>query len=229
MRRLLSIIALLSICTWCLAQERKIPFNGILTDFNGKYIKKARVYIKSPRRYVTCNKSGGFGFIDIDTEDTLKISTGGKVYNVALNNMRSVVIKLDPQSGKIQAYENAELFRLGFDHNVRRIGSSNTIISGESLRRSGHSNLLSALSGRVPGLNISIDGTPGGEGSVNIRGINSILCSSTPLFVVDGIVTETLVNISLYDIDYVEVMKEAHIYGARGANGAILVFTKLPG
>ena len=142
MRRLLSIIALLSICTWCLAQERKIPFNGILTDFNGKYIKKARVYIKSPKRYVTCNKSGGFGFIDIDTEDTLKISTGGKVYSVALNNMRSVVIKLDPQSGKIQAYEDAELFRLGFDHNVRRIGSSNTIISGESLRRRGHSNLL---------------------------------------------------------------------------------------
>ena len=112
---------------------------------------------------------------------------------------------------------------------MRRIGSSNTIITGESLRRGGYSNLLSALTGRVSGLNISSDGTPGGEGTVNIRGVNSILCSSTPLFVVDGIVTETLVDISLYDVDYVEIMKEAHIYGARGANGAILVFTKQPG
>lgn len=229
MRKILSLLLMLLACASGMAQERKIPFNGILIDFNGKYIKKARVYIKSPKRYVTCNKSGGFGFVDIDTEDTLRISVEGKRFDVPIDNMRSIVIQLDPQTGRMQAREDIELFRKGFDHNVRRIGSSNTIITGESLRRGGYSNLLSALTGRVSGLNISSDGTPGGEGTVNIRGVNSILCSSTPLFVVDGIVTETLVDISLYDVDYVEIMKEAHIYGARGANGAILVFTKQPG
>ena len=80
-------------CVSGMAQERKIPFNGILTDFNGKYIKKARVYIKSPKRYVTCNKSGGFGFVDIDTEDTLRISVEGKRFDVPIDNMRSIILR----------------------------------------------------------------------------------------------------------------------------------------
>lgn len=45
----------------CYAQERKIPFNGILKDFNEKPIKKARIYIKNPRSYAMSNKLGAFG------------------------------------------------------------------------------------------------------------------------------------------------------------------------
>jgi TonB-dependent SusC/RagA subfamily outer membrane receptor len=46
------------------------------------------------------------------------------------------------------------------------------------------------------------------------------------LFVVDGVIVDDLSTVSIYDVDYVEVMKEASIYGSRGANGAILVRTK---
>ena len=87
---------------------------------------------------------------------------------------------------------------------------------------------MAALQGRVPGLNISGTEAPGSEGSVNIRGFKSFTGSNTPLFVVDGMIVETLTDVPLYDIDYVEILKEASFYGSRGANGAIVVFTRLP-
>jgi TonB-dependent SusC/RagA subfamily outer membrane receptor len=49
---------------------------------------------------------------------------------------------------------------------------------------------------------------------------------STPLFIVDGVVVDSLDFINLYDVDYVEVLKDATIYGSRGANGVIIVHTK---
>lgn len=228
MRKILVLFNLLLCCLCGNAQERKVPFNGRLTGFDGKAIKKARVYIKSPKRYVTCNKWGGFGFVDIDTKDTLKILIDKKnEYKVAINNRKSIVVLLNTATGEIVANEDQELIEKGFDYNVRRDRSSGgTIISGETLRRSGRNNLFQALAGRVPGLNISTDGNPGGDSEINIRGTKSLLLSSTPLFVVDGIITDNINDISLHDVDYVEILKEAHIYGSRGANGAILVFTK---
>ena len=64
------------------------------------------------------------------------------------------------------------------------------------------------------------------EASVNIRGVRSILSPSTPLYVVDGVIVPTLDGYSVSDVDYVEVMKDASIYGAQGANGALLIHTR---
>lgn len=228
MKRLLLLKLMFLLCLGCMAQERKIPFNGRLIDFNGEAIKKARIYVKSPKRYATCNKAGDFGLTDVDTNDTLKISVGKDIFKVAINKRKSIIVHLNTQTGESLAVEDTELYDKGFDHVIRRERNLGTIISGETIRRSGRNNLFEALKGRVPGLNITNDGRPGGDSEVNIRGIKSIMGSSTPLFVVDGIITETINDISVYDIDYVEILKNAHFYGSRGANGAILIFTKLP-
>ena len=82
------------------------------------------------------------------------------------------------------------------------------------------------MQGRIAGLNITTSSAPGGEENVIIHGQKSFYASSTPLFVVDGVIVDDLSTVSIYDVDYVEVMKEASIYGSRGANGAILVRTK---
>lgn len=96
-----------------------------------------------------------------------------------------------------------------------------------------------ALSGRVSGVNISTNsGRPGGRASIRIRGNSSISVTNDPLYVVDGVIlnVSTLTNgtspidyLNPNDIKSVEVLKDASataIYGARGANGVILVTTK---
>lgn len=59
-----------------------------------------------------------------------------------------------------------------------------------------------------------------------IRGRNTLTGPTTPLFIIDGVVVDSLDFVNLYDVDYVEVLKDATIYGSRGANGVIIVHTK---
>ena len=92
-------------------------------------------------------------------------------------------------------------------------------------------NLISALQGQVPGLLASnTSWNPGDDPQIFIRGKRSINASNDPLFVVDGIpMTSGISGLNQYDIESVEVLKDASataIYGSRGANGVILITTK---
>ena len=98
-------------------------------------------------------------------------------------------------------------------------------ISGDELRRSGYHDVLSALQGRVPGLNITGSEQRGADRDINIRGTRTIKGNSTPLFFIDSVKVPSFEGVSLNDIDYVEVMKEAAAYGSEGSNGAIIVHT----
>src|SRR5690606_4274661 len=89
--------------------------------------------------------------------------------------------------------------------------------------------IQSALQGRVAGVNVTNNGSPGATPIVRIRGIGSITGSSDPLYVVDGLPTSGLNAFDPRDIESVEVLKDAAsaaIYGSRAANGVILITTK---
>ena len=92
-------------------------------------------------------------------------------------------------------------------------------ISGEELQRTGKTDILEALVGKVAGYAL-INGEP------RIRSNNSLLLSSEPIYIVDGIRVFSLNYLTVYDVDHVEVLKDASIYGVRGTNGAIVVYTK---
>lgn len=92
-------------------------------------------------------------------------------------------------------------------------------------------NLLDKLAGQVPGLSISTtNARPGEEQSVQVRGINSLTASNTPLIVLDGIpYNSSLGDIDPEVIESLSVLKDASsaaIYGSRGSNGVILIQTK---
>ena len=66
-----------------------------------------------------------------------------------------------------------------------------------------------------------------GEGSrANIRNSASISGNTDALYVVDGVIVESLFGINVYAVDHVEILKDANIYGAQGGNGAIVVYTR---
>jgi TonB-dependent SusC/RagA subfamily outer membrane receptor len=89
--------------------------------------------------------------------------------------------------------------------------------------RSSSQSVLDALRGRVPGLSI-------GNGGSSIRGGSSIFGSNDPLYLIDGMPTnyQGIQSININDVDYVEILKgpSSAIYGLRGANGVIAVYTK---
>lgn len=103
-------------------------------------------------------------------------------------------------------------------------------VNGNTLKSNPVSNVAEALQGKLPGVNvISEDGRPGAAMSVRVRGGGSITQSNDPLFVVDGLPVSSISDIPASEIETIDVLKDASataIYGARGANGVILVTTK---
>ena len=86
-----------------------------------------------------------------------------------------------------------------------------------------------AIQGRVPGVTVVSNGSPGETPIVRIRGIGSINYAANPLYVIDGFPTSDLNNFDTRDIESVDVLKDASsaaIYGSRAANGVIIVTTK---
>ncbi len=91
-------------------------------------------------------------------------------------------------------------------------------------------NALEAMAGMVSGVNITtVDGAPGAEMDVKIRGVGTVNGDASPIYIVDGFEVSNINHISNADIASIEVLKDASataIYGSRGANGVILVTTK---
>lgn len=209
--------------------QSKIPFNGLLLDMSGKPIKNARIYTKNPRDYALTTSYGQFGLTNVSPDDTLTIIIKKTIYRVPTNGKKSIVINLT-DAKNITTREDSELVYLGFGYVSRREHTGvSTIISGDELRKSGYQNLISALQGRVAGLNVTggNNSISDGNQNISIRGTRSFMASTTPVFILDNIKVFSFEGVNLNDIDYVEVMKDASVYGSDGANGAIIVHTRI--
>ncbi len=102
-------------------------------------------------------------------------------------------------------------------------------VSSEDLKALPVVSLTQAIQGRVPGVQITNNSSPGTEPIVRIRGVGSVSLNPNPLYVIDGVPAGGLNNIDPKDIASLEVLKDASaaaIYGSRAANGVILITTK---
>ena len=103
-------------------------------------------------------------------------------------------------------------------------------VTGEKLAANPVANVAQALQGQLPGVSVtSQDGRPGASMAIRVRGGGSVTQSNDPLFIVDGVTVSDISDIPADNIESIDVLKDAAstaIYGARGANGVILVTTK---
>lgn len=209
------------------AQESEsTPFNGIITDVAGTPIKSARIYVKDLHKYATTDKKGRFGLTDVKSDDTLHVIVKKQKYLIPVDGKKSIKLRLADQLN-YQAEEDQALVDIGYGFVKRREHTGASVgISGDELRKTGKVDLLDALQGKVAGLNISNASTFGATPSVNIRGIGTNTDQIAPLYIVDGTKVDSFSGLNMQMIDYVEVIKDANIYGIEGANGAIVVHTK---
>ncbi|MBR0286314.1 MAG: TonB-dependent receptor [Bacteroidales bacterium] len=107
-------------------------------------------------------------------------------------------------------------------------GAISTVNTAD-LAKQNENNPVKALQGRVPGMNISADGSPSGAAVVRIRGIGT-LNDNDPLYIIDGVPTKAgMHELNGNDIESIQVLKDAasaSIYGSRAANGVIIITTK---
>lgn len=178
--------------------------NGVVTDQNGKYA------ITVPAKEVTLV----FSYIGFHQQEQ-KVGEQGTLDIV----MKEDNVGLD------------EVVVIGYG-SVKRKDLTGAVASvrGDKLAAVPVNNVAQALQGKLPGVNVvSSDGRPDATISVRVRGGGSITQSNEPLYVVDGFPVSSISDIPASEIESIDVLKDASstaIYGARGANGVILVGTK---
>jgi len=197
---------------------KTVPFNGIVTDVAGQPLKKVKVYNYDAKRFTFSDKKGRFGLTNVNANDTIHLIYKKKQYDFPVNGMKSMRIKLADQL--LQVEEDNELVNLGMMFVKRReYNGSSSGLSGEELIRMGYTDIETAIIGRVPGVTMI-------GGKMIIRGLNSITLNNEPLYLVDQVEVASLKFVSIYDVDHIEVIKDANMYGAKGANGVIAITTK---
>ena len=172
---------------------------------------------------------------DFDGNFTLKLQKGGDL-NISYVGMKPQVIKTAGKASVNVTLEDDnttlnDVVVVGYGTMKRKdLTGSVSSVTGDALTKNPVANVSEALQGKLGGVNvIAQDGRPGGEMAIRVRGGGSITQSNDPLFIVDGIAVSSIDDIPADQIESIDVLKDASstaIYGARGANGVILVTTK---
>ena len=201
--------------------------NGtVLSQEDGDPIIGASVLVVGTNVGVATDIDGKFTLTLPEGHNKLRISYVGMLTQevTARNGM---VVNLQSDS---QGLDEVIVVAYGTQKKASFTGSASTI-KAEKIEKLQVSNLSKALEGAVAGVqSFSSSGTPGSGATILIRGIGSISSTQTPLIVVDGVPYEGSLNsISSQDIESFTILKDAaanSMYGARGANGVIMITTK---
>jgi TonB-linked SusC/RagA family outer membrane protein len=245
-KHLTRIAMILSFCLFSLlaiAQEQSKTVNGIVTNFGGEAVSGANIEVESSKFVTTTDKDGKF---------TVKAKIGD-VINIKHIAYKSEQIKIQNNSEqKIILIEEStkldEIVVVGYGTRKKKdLTSSIASIKAEDLVATSVSSIDQGLQGRASGVVVlNTSGQPGGATSIRIRGTSSINGNNEPLYVIDGVPVMSdaasintgvlknpafnpMSNINPNDISSIEILKDAaatSIYGARGANGVVLVTTK---
>lgn len=212
-----------------------ILLKGKVISETGLPLEGASIIIKNSGKGTASNSEGEFS-ISISAKDALVISaTGYATQQINPHGETNLLITL-----KILENDLEDVIVVGYGTRQRKsITGSVTSVKAADLKMTPIANLAQGLQGRVAGLDMRQNsGLPGGNISIRIRGTNSINGSSEPLYVIDGIqisassginAANPLSQINPSDIESVEVLKDAAataIYGARAANGVVLITTR---
>ena len=220
-------IGLLFLMFFCslamMAQERTI--SGVVNDTRGEPVIGASVMVKGTTIGTATDVNGSYTLSIPSSATTLVASYIGmkEVEAAIIGNIVNITMEED-------ATNLDELVVVGYQTVRRRdLTGSVASIRGETITAAPVTNIAHALQGKLPGVNvISQDGRPDAEISIRVRGGGSISQSNDPLVLIDGI-PGNINEIPSDMVESIDVLKDASstaIYGARGANGVILVTTK---
>ncbi len=210
-----------------MAFGQNINVSGVVSDENGDPVPQAGVLLSGTTRGVVTDAAGRYT-IAVPSDGTLVFSAlGYSEQTVPVNGRTSINVVLSENTEQLQ-----ETIVVAFGTTTREaFTGSAKVIDSDELAKSQVSAVTSALAGQVAGVQlVQSSGAPGSTPSIRIRGFSSISAGKEPLYIVDGMpYSGDINNINPQDVESMTILKDAAsnaLYGARGANGVIMITTK---
>lgn len=234
-------VLLFCLCSWSNVYAQLRDYSGMVTEDDGTPLIGVTVLVKNTTNGTVTDIDGKFT-IQAQPGDYLVFSyVGYETVEVQLTNDENLVISMEDQSIYLD-----EMVVVGYGQMKKSdLTAAITSVKSEDLIKTSITSIDQGLQGRAAGVVVTnISGQPGAGTSIRIRGTSSVMGTNEPLYVIDGIPvisggassgamnTPPLNPMALMnpnDVESIEVLKDASataIYGARGANGVILVTTK---
>lgn len=221
---ILLVISLAAVCTVQGQRKSKpVTLTGTVTDTTLAPVKGALVIVDGQNTGAMTNKSGMF---------RIKVRPETHTVGVFTSNMGSALTVYEGQTTQEFVLDGREVIKstpellkgeenvnIGYGTVKKKDLSKNIgYIDGRDYNNEGYSDIYQMIQGKVPGVDVR-------GNKITIRGVNSIMLSSDPLFVVDGIVVSSIDNINPREVKSIVVLKgpEAAIYGSRAAGGVIVI------
>ncbi|MBL0271478.1 MAG: SusC/RagA family TonB-linked outer membrane protein [Chitinophagaceae bacterium] len=205
--------------------QNEIKVTGRVVSESGEALAGVSIIVKGSAKGTTTDNTGNFSITVPDNAilifsavgyDNLEESVTGKsLLNISLKQSSRLLDQV-----VVVGYGSAR---------KRDLTGSSVSIKGADIINIPVLTATQAIQGKVAGVQITNSGAPGSTPNVRIRGIGSVLGGADPLYVVDGIITTDIRNINSADILSIDILKDASstaIYGARAANGVVLITTK---
>ncbi len=224
-KRKLAFFVLLFV-VWGNVFSQNITVSGVVTEANdGSTLPGVNIIVKGATGGTITDIDGKYS-LEVPKDATLVFSFIGFLkQEIAVNGNSTLNVAL-----KIDATGLDEVIVVGYGVQKKSdITGAIASIKSDELSKTASLSVSSALQGRSSGVQVTANsGTPGGSVKIRIRGIGTI-GDASPLYVIDGFPAGDMNSINPSDVESVEILKDASasaIYGARGANGVILVTTK---
>ena len=205
--------------------QDEILVTGVVVDAeNGMPVPSANVVEKGTSNGVLTNFDGEFS-IEVPSESTLVFSyIGYATKEVEVNGRTEIEVSFEPEASALE-----EVIVVGYGTQKKTdLTGAVSVVDMESMNRQPSPQVSEQLQGQASGVTVTSSGQPGEPPQVRIRGINTF-GDSSPLYVVDGVPTQDINYLNPNDIANMQVLKDAgyaSIYGARDANGVIIINTK---
>ncbi|KAA9339181.1 TonB-dependent receptor [Hymenobacter busanensis] len=228
-RHVLLLAPLLGVTLVASAQEQRRIQGTVRSADKSEALPGVTVVVKGTTIGATTDPDGKFSLSVPATGDvTLRFSfIGFEAQDVALNDRSEVSVSLKEDQKILD-----DVVVIGFQEvNRRDVTGSVSSVSAQQIKDIPVNSTGEALAGRLAGVQVtSSEGQPGADIRIRVRGGGSITQDNSPLYVVDGVQVENALSVlSPQDIQSVDVLKDAAataIYGARGANGVVIITTK---
>lgn len=210
-----------------LKAAQKITISGTVKDVNGLPLPGVAVVVKNTAIGMTTDQEGKYSLQVPEGSRSLLFSfVGMKVQEVPISGQSVINVVMEEETIGIE-----EVIAVGYGVMRKRdIAGAISSIKTDDVKAGIITNTAQLLQGRAAGVLVRQNNAePGGGISVRVRGSSSISSNNDPLYVIDGFQTTIGNQINPNDIETIEVLKDAAstaIYGARGANGVVIITTK---